>query len=57
VSTFVLSALMALIGLALMGQSIGGSAGALSARMLLGVLFLAAGVGRAYAEVRRRRGT
>jgi len=57
VSTYVLSALMALIGLALIGQSLGGSAGALSGRMLLGVLFLAAGAGRAYAEVRRRRGT
>ena len=56
-STYVLSALMALIGLALIGQSLGGSAGALSGRMLLGVLFLAAGAGRAYAEVRRRRGT
>ncbi len=52
-----LSALMALIGLALIGQSIGGSAGAISGRMLLGVLFVAAGAGRAWIEVRRRRGT
>ena len=51
-----LSLLMALIGLALIVQSISGNAGAISGRMLLGVLFAAAGAGRTYVEVRRGRG-
>jgi hypothetical protein len=55
-STLVLSLLMALIGLALVIQSIGGGAGPISGRMLLGVLFMAAGAGRTYVEVRRGRG-
>jgi len=54
--TFVLSLLMVAIGAALIVQSITGGAGALSGRMLLGVLFIAAGAGRTYAEVRRGRG-
>jgi hypothetical protein len=54
-STFVLSLLMVVIGLALIVQALEGHGGALSGRTLLGVLFLAAGVGRAYVEVRRGR--
>jgi hypothetical protein len=55
-STFVLSLLMVAIGLALLVQSLDGHASAISPRMLLGVLFIAAGVGRSYVEIRRNRG-
>ncbi len=54
-STFVLSFLMLAIGLALIVQALSGHGGALSARTLLGVLFVAAGTARAYLEVRRGR--
>jgi uncharacterized membrane protein len=54
-STVVLSLLMAVIGVALVVQAVGGHASVLSARLLLGVLFVAAGVGRLYVETRRRR--
>jgi hypothetical protein len=53
--TLVLSLLMVGIGLALIVQAVGGHASAISPRLLLGVLFIAAGVGRAYVEVRRGR--
>ncbi len=55
--TFVLSLLMTLIGIALVVQAVEGRGSAISARLLLGVLFLAAGLGRAYLEVKRGRGT
>ncbi|HYB23699.1 MAG TPA: hypothetical protein VED41_07870 [Solirubrobacteraceae bacterium] len=55
--TFVLSLAMALIGVALLVQALGERSGSISARLLLGVLFIAAGGGRWYVEVRRRRGT
>jgi hypothetical protein len=48
-----LSVLMALIGVALLVEAIGGHGSVLSARSLLGVLFLAAGAGRMYIEMRR----
>ncbi len=48
-----LSALMAAIGVALVVEAAAGAGGVLSARTLLGVLFLAAGVGRMYLEIRR----
>jgi hypothetical protein len=54
--TFVLSLLMVGIGLALIVQAVGVHAGVISARLLLGVLFIAAGAGRAYVETRRGRG-
>ena len=54
--TFVLSALMAIIGVALVVQAVGDGGGTISPRLLLGVLFVAAGVGRLYVEVRRGRG-
>ena len=54
--TFVLSLAMIAIGTALIVQVAAGDGGVLSARLLLGVLFLAAGVGRAYVEIRRGRG-
>ena len=53
--TLVLSLLMFGIGLALTVQAIGGHASAISPRLLLGVLFIAAGAGRTYVEVRRKR--
>ena len=54
-STVVLSLLMAAIGVALIVQAVDGRGGAISPRLLLGVLFLAAGAGPLYV-VRRGRG-
>jgi hypothetical protein len=54
--TFVLSALMVVIGLALTVEALATGAGSVSPRLLLGVLFIAAGCGRTYIEVRRNRG-
>ena len=51
----VLSLLMATIGAALIVQAADGHGGALSPRLLLGVLFIAAGAGRLYVERRRGR--
>jgi hypothetical protein len=55
-ATLVFSLLMLAIGVALIVQvaTVGGSV--VSGRLLLGVLFLAAGVGRLYVEIRRGRG-
>ncbi len=55
-STFALSLLMVVIGLALIVQAVAGSASPLSPRLLLGILFVAAGAGRSFVEVRRNRG-
>jgi hypothetical protein len=55
--TFVLSVLMAVIGLALIVQAVGGHGGVVSPRLLLGALFLAAGIARIYLEHKRGRGT
>jgi hypothetical protein len=55
--TLLLSLVMAVIGLALISQALGGDGGVISPRLLLGVLFLAAGLGRGYLEVRRSRRT
>ncbi len=49
----VLAVAMALIGVALLVEAVGGHGGVLSGRALLGVLFLAAGAGRMYIEARR----
>jgi hypothetical protein len=54
-STLVLSLLMVALGLALSAQAIG-SGSPLSPRLLLGILFIAAGAGRWYVQVRRARG-
>jgi uncharacterized membrane protein HdeD (DUF308 family) len=54
-STFALSLLMAAIGIALMVQAVTG-AGVLSPRLLLGLLFIAAGALRIYLEIRKGRG-
>jgi hypothetical protein len=55
--TLVLSLLMAAIGVGLIVEAVDGHGGAISPRLLLGVLFVAAGAGRLYVEVRRGRGT
>jgi hypothetical protein len=54
--TLVLSLVMTVIGLALIVQALTGHASSISPRLLLGVLFIAAGCGRWYVEVRRARG-
>jgi hypothetical protein len=54
-STYVLSVLMMAIGIALVVQVLTGDGGVLSARLLLGVLFLAGGVARLYLERKRDR--
>jgi hypothetical protein len=55
--TYVLSVLMAAIGVALIVQVLTGDGGVLSARLLLGVLFLAGGLARLYLERKRGRET
>jgi hypothetical protein len=55
-STYVLSLAMLVIGLALVVQALSGHGGLISPRLLLGVLFIAAGGGRGYLEVRKGRG-
>jgi hypothetical protein len=54
-ATVALSTLMVLLGVALVVQALAGHGGVLSPRTLLGLLFLAAGVGRLYIEARRGR--
>lgn len=54
-STVVLSTLMTVIGIALVTQAIAGHGSIVSARLVLGVLFIAAGIGRLYLQARRRR--
>jgi hypothetical protein len=53
--TFVLSLLMAAIGVALIVESVDGHGSVISPRLLLGVLFVAAGAGRLYVEATRGR--
>ncbi len=55
--TFVLSLLMGVIGVALIVQAVSGHGSVVSPRLLLGVLFVAAGGGRLYLETRRGGGT
>ena len=50
-----LSLLMVAIGVALTVQGLVGKGSPLSARLLLGLLFIAAGAARIYLEVRRGR--
>jgi hypothetical protein len=56
-ATLVLSLAMVVVGLAVLGESIGEHTGGLSSRLLLGVLFVAAGCGRLYLLHRRGSGT
>ena len=53
--TVLFSVLMVAIGVALIGQTLGSGKSVLSARLLLGVLFLAAGIARLYLERKRSR--
>jgi hypothetical protein len=50
--TRVLSALMVVIGVAIIVRTLAAGGGALALGLLLGVLFVAAGFGRLYAERR-----
>ncbi len=54
-STVVLSLLMVAIGVALIVQAVAGHGSVISPRLLLGVLFVAAGAGRLYVETARGR--
>jgi hypothetical protein len=51
--TSLLSGLMVLIGLALIVRTLAGGGGPLAIGLLLGLLFVAAGAGRLWAERRR----
>jgi hypothetical protein len=55
VGTFVLCAAMGAIGVALIVQGLLASGGVAPTRLLLGALFLAAGLARSYLELRRGR--
>lgn len=50
----VLPVLMVLLGLAMLVRALGGGGGPLAMGVVLGVLFVAAGVGRLYVERRSR---
>ncbi len=52
-ATTVLSALMVLIGLAILVRTLAGGGGATAFGLLVGALFVAAGAGRLYAERRQ----
>jgi hypothetical protein len=52
-ATQILSALMVLIGIAILVRTIAAGGGATAIGILLGVLFMAAGAGRLYVERRR----
>ncbi|MGH2945494.1 MAG: hypothetical protein ACRDPC_04415 [Solirubrobacteraceae bacterium] len=52
-ATRVLSVLMVLIGLAIVARTVAEGGGAVAFGVLVGVLFVAAGAGRLYAERRR----
>jgi hypothetical protein len=54
-STTVLSLAMAIIGLALVVQAVSGGGAGMIARLLLGILFVAAGSGRLYLQLRGSR--
>jgi hypothetical protein len=57
-ATFVFSLVMVVIGVALIAQAVDGHGGVISPRLLLGLLFIAAGGGRLYLETKRgRRGS
>ena len=52
-ATLIFSLVMIVIGVALIAQAADGHGGLISPRLLLGVLFIAAGGGRMYLETRR----
>jgi hypothetical protein len=51
--TAILSGLMVLLGIAMVVQAIAGGGGPLAVGVVLGLLFVAAGAGRLWAERRR----
>jgi hypothetical protein len=51
--TLLFSTLMVLIGVAMIVQALAGGGGPLAVGVVLGLLFVAAGAGRLYAERRR----
>ena len=53
-ATFVLSLVMAAIGVALIVEAVSGDGGVISPRLLLGVLFIAAGGGPAVRRAERK---
>jgi hypothetical protein len=54
-ATLALSFVMILIGLALLAQVIGGHVSTPGGRLIAAALFLAAGCGRTYIELRKKR--
>jgi hypothetical protein len=52
-ATYLLSGLMVVIGLAIVARTLAEGGGALALGLLMGVLLVAAGVGRLYVERRR----
>jgi predicted membrane channel-forming protein YqfA (hemolysin III family) len=54
-ATLMFSLVMVVIGVALIAQAVDGHGGIISPRLLLGVLFIAAGGGRVYLEGKRGR--
>ncbi len=54
--TTVLSLAMVAIGITLVVEAFSGREGLLSVRLLLALLFVAAGLGRVYVNIRRDRG-
>jgi hypothetical protein len=55
-ATLMFSLVMAAIGVALIVEVLGGHGSVISPRLLLGLLFIAAGGGRWYLEAKRGRG-
>jgi uncharacterized membrane protein HdeD (DUF308 family) len=53
-STRVMSVLMVVVGIALLVRTIAAGGGAIASGVLLGVLFILAGVGRLYLQTRTR---
>ena len=52
-ATYVLSALMVVIGVAIVARTLAEGGGAVAFGLLVGLLFVAAGAGRLFAERRR----
>jgi hypothetical protein len=52
-ATLMFSLVMVVIGVSLIAQAVDGHGGVISPRLLLGVLFIAAGGGRVYLEAKR----
>jgi len=55
--TFVLSLAMVAVGFALVVQGLDARSGVSASRLLLGALFITAGVARSYLEIRRGSGS